>query len=323
MRLLTRRLRFREDQTFKIVQFTDVHWNDVFNKNQKIVKSAEEGNTRSRELMQRVISLEQPDLIVFTGDVISAYSCEDPLRSFRLAVSAAEESGIPWAVVFGNHDTEAKITREQLMDCVLEHQGTVTSAGPADLPGCGNYVLEIGDAAGRTAAALYFLDSGNESAVPGVRGYDWIRREQVNWYVEQSRRLKAANGGSTLPALAFFHIPLPEYQLLWDHGHCVGSKYEQVCCPPVNSGLHAAMVEMGDVMGTFVGHDHVNDFEGEWHGIRLCYGRASGFNTYGLSWFPRGARVIQLTEGERSFDTWIRLEDGSLLRNTERITQEA
>ncbi len=40
-------------------------------------------------------------------------------------------------------------------------------------------------------------------------------------------------------------------------------------------------------MGTFVGHDHVNDFVGDLYGIRLCYGRATGFNTYGRQGFTR------------------------------------
>jgi hypothetical protein len=66
---------------------------------------------------------------------------------------------------------------------------------------------------------------------------------------------------------------------------------------------------MGDVMGTFAGHDHLNDYIGELHGIRLGYGRATGYNTYGKEGFPRGARVIQLFEGERRFDTWIRLDE--------------
>ena len=71
--------------------------------------------------------------------------------------------------------------------------------------------------------------------------------------------------------------------------------------------------EMKDVVGTFVGHDHVNDYFGDLHGIRLCYGRASGYNTYGRDRFLRGARVIRLREGERQFQTWLRLSDGSLV----------
>lgn len=72
---------------------------------------------------------------------------------------------------------------------------------------------------------------------------------------------------------------------------------------------------MKDVRGTFVGHDHINDYWGELHGIRLCYGRATGYNTYGKEGFPRGARIIQLTEGEADFQTWLRLDDGSVVVN--------
>ena len=40
-------------------------------------------------------------------------------------------------------------------------------------------------------------------------------------------------------------------------------------------------------------------------------GRASGYNTYGREGFPRGARVITLQEGERQFETWLHLDDGT------------
>lgn len=74
------------------------------------------------------------------------------------------------------------------------------------------------------------------------------------------------------------------------------------------------MVEMGDVMGTFVGHDHSNDYCGTLHGIRLCYGRSTRYVSYvdGVrkDKFPTGARVIRLRADERQFETWIRQSDG-------------
>lgn len=77
------------------------------------------------------------------------------------------------------------------------------------------------------------------------------------------------------------------------------------------------MVEMGDVMGTFVGHDHANDFCSTLHGIRLCYGRATKYVSYidneRNDYFPTGARVIKLQAGAREFDTWIRQNDGSVV----------
>jgi hypothetical protein len=113
-----------------------------------------------------------------------------------------------------------------------------------------------------------------------------------------------------LPALAFFHIPLPEWDEVWRTRECHGHRQEAVCGPALNTGFFAAMVESGDVMGAFCGHDHLNDFEGELHGIRLGYGRATGFGEYGRRGFPRGARVIRLFEGQRRFETWIRVEGG-------------
>lgn len=94
---------------------------------------------------------------------------------------------------------------------------------------------------------------------------------------------------------------------------CYGHKFESVCSPKVNSGFFEALLQMGDVLGTFVGHDHVNDYGGELHGIRLHYGRATGYGTYGREGFERGARMIRLYEVQRRFDTWLRLADGSVV----------
>jgi hypothetical protein len=175
-------------------------------------------------------------------------------------------------------------------------------------------VLTIDDRAGKPAASLFFLDSGDYSPIDAVGGYDWIRRDQIEWYVSESRHLAERNGGAPLPALAFFHIPLPEYGEVWKTTVCEGHCSEWISSPKVNSGLFAAMVEMGDVMGTFVGHDHSNDYCGTLHGIRLCYGRSTRYVSYidGMrkDKFPTGARVIRLKAGERQFETWIRQSDG-------------
>jgi hypothetical protein len=176
------------------------------------------------------------------------------------------------------------------------------------VPGIGNYVLRVAGSRGRsrTVAHLYFLDS-HAYAPEGAGIYAWITHDQVAWYRRTSARRNAGRA-EPLPALAFFHIPLPEYTTAWELGRRRGSRHEQVCGPAVNSGLFAALNERGDVLGVFVGHDHVNDFEAELLGIRLCYGRATGYNGYGRRGFPRGARVIELVEEERRFDTWLRLD---------------
>lgn len=306
---MKRNLSFRQDGSFTIVQFTDLHWMDG---------RAEDQLTR--ELMERVLEAERPDLVILTGDLIYTgpmpegdIECGNPQQAFRDAVAAVEASGVPWAFVFGNHDTEKGVSYEELMQIALEHPHCLTEAGPEEIAGSGNYTLEITGADGNTGAILYMLDTGAYSGLEAIPGYNWVRRNQIHWLTEQSARLNPGAGQDKLPALAFFHIPLPEYAEMWATQICYGQKHERVCAPALNSGLFTALVEMGDVTGTFCGHDHINDFTGSLHGIRLSYGRATGYNTYGREGFMRGARVIRLTRGDRTFDTWLRLEDGSKL----------
>jgi hypothetical protein len=79
--------------------------------------------------------------------------------------------------------------------------------------------------------------------------------------------------------------------------------------------MFLAMLESRDVMGVFVGHDHVNDYIGLRHGVALGYGRFSGTaTTYNKG--QHGARIIELNNtGNRNFKTWIRLRDGEIINN--------
>ncbi len=294
------RLQFRSDASFTIVQFTDLHWQN--------------GDAQDRQtlaLMESVLEQEQPDLVVFTGDLVESLKCDDPVESLRQVVRVAEVRQLPFAAVFGNHDSE-KGSRDVLA-AVLEREFAYSlfQRGPGSIHGVGNYWVPVHSATGdRRAATLYFLDSGSYAPL-SIGKYDWIRGDQIIWYRQQSHGLTEAEG-RILPALAFFHIPLPEYSRVWRrHRSCRGSKGERVCCPIWNSGLFRAMRQMGDIAATFCGHDHLNDYAGELGGIHLCYGRATGYNTYGRDGFLRGARVIRLFEGERRFASWLRLADGS------------
>jgi hypothetical protein len=290
-------LRFRPDGRFRIVQFTDTHFCD-----------GSVLDRRTASLMEGVLAEERPDLVVLTGDVIDGARAGDARGAWRQATAPMVARGIPWAAVFGNHDDEGGVDRAAQLAIQRRLPGCLTRRGPRSLPGIGNFVLEIAAArtAGRTAALLYFLDSHAYSPT-GAGMYAWIRHDQIAWYRRQARRRRPRDG-RPLPALAFFHIPLPEYATAWELGRRRGSRHEPVFCPAVNSGLFATLHECGDVIGTFAGHDHVNDFEAELLGVRLCYGRATGYNEYGRRGFARGARVIELREGRRSFDTWLRLD---------------
>ncbi len=303
-------LQFRPDNRFRIAQLTDLHW-----------ANGGDEDIETQRLTELVLDREKPDLVVLTGDVIAGGDCLDPADSWLRAVRPMEERGILWAAVYGNHDDEGSLNRTQLMAVQRSCRCCLSESGPEEITGVGNYILTVQTAGSdEIGAVLYFLDS-NSYAKGRFSGYGWFERDQIAWYLATAgrftrNRTAPSSSDASIPALAFFHIPLPEFDDVWDFEPCYGHKYEAVSCPRINTGMFAAFCEAGDVMGVFVGHDHINDYEGTWHGIRLCLGRAGGYGTYGREGFPRGARIIELCAGERQFSTWLLLDDGSEVRHS-------
>ncbi|MCL6474100.1 MAG: metallophosphoesterase family protein [Firmicutes bacterium] len=296
-------LRFRTE-TFKIVQLTDTHWTNF-----------DERDRLTRQLMETVLDSEQPDLVFLTGDMLGGADCKDADRGMRQLVHPIEERGLSWTAVMGNHDDESTLRREELWRVMESCAHFVGKRGPRNITGVGNYVLPVMNRKGeRPAAFLWGIDSSSY-ATTDIGGWGWITRDQIAWYERTARQVRRRwsitdEERLRVPALAFFHIPLPEYDEVWRTQVCYGQKHEDVCAPKINTGFFAALHEVGEVIGTFVGHDHINDFWGTLYGIRLCYGRCSGYGGYGKEGFPCGARVIELQEGVRDFRTWLRLEDG-------------
>lgn len=288
------RLKFNSNGKFKIVQFTDIHFKYNSYRSDSVLM-----------MMKAAVEAEKPDLVVLTGDVV----CTDNTKKAWLALTQIlVDSKVPWAVTLGNHDIEYELKGEKIMKTITGLPYCVSDDGPKDISGNGNYILKVAGSKSRdTEAVLYFIDSHSGlNKEKGLGSYDWIKFDQVQWYREQSKKLSKANGGSPYPALAFFHIPLPEYNDVWGKETTVGVKEEKVCSPDINTGMYSAFLESGDVMGMFVGHDHVNNYIGTLHNIALVYGQATGRETYGD--IGKGYRVIELYEGERKFDTWIRIK---------------
>jgi 3',5'-cyclic AMP phosphodiesterase CpdA len=299
-------LRFNKKHKFKIVQFTDVHW-----------KYGVPASDEAGELMAEVLDAEKPDLVVFTGDVVFSKPAREALDK---ALEATIKRKIPFAITWGNHDDEHDMTRKELSAYVATKTGCLNTTVEGISGEC-NFVQPIKSADGtKDVALLYFFDSNSYSPVKEIRGYGWIKHDQVDWYNRTSKQFTEANGGNPLPALAFFHIPLPEFRdaVRNESAYMVGTRKEKVCAPEINSGLGNAMLKARDVMGVFVGHDHVNDYVVDWRGILMGYGRYTGGCTvYNGLPHGNGARVIEITEGERSIKTWIRVKKGKVLHEVD------
>jgi hypothetical protein len=293
------------DGKFKIVQFTDLHW------------IADEqhapANDSTLQLMKYVIDIEKPDFVVFTGDVVVSGGAAE---AWKEVTQPLMDLKVPFVVTFGNHDTETDISKEQILKIIQNNPFNLTCNAGKGVDGVGNCAIPVKSTNGKTNKwVLYLFDSQAYAHEPDtlVKRYDWIKFSQIQWYRSQSEAFTRMNNHVALPALSFFHIPLPEFEWVRDLKTTLGSKEEEVCAPYYNSGLFTSFIEMRDVLGVFVGHDHNDDFVGCTGNICLGYGRKTGYNSAYSEILERGARVIELYENEKKFDTHIRTLSGRCL----------
>ncbi|MDR1479840.1 MAG: metallophosphoesterase family protein [Planctomycetaceae bacterium] len=296
-------LQFTDNGTFKIVQITDTHY-----------RTDKDFSKESIKLIAETIEAEKPQLVIYTGDIVVSVNI---YKGWDDILSPCIESKTAWAVVLGNHDDEAKITRKQIINHIKNKPFSVTEMGPDDIGGCGNYVLEIFDKSQRKFL-IYCMDSNAYSTIKNVQRYGWFKPSQIAWYKSRSSEYTKNNGNKPLPSLAFFHIPLNEFaEMVHFKNKIIGDRGEAECCGAINSGMFLSMVESGGVLGVFVGHDHVNDYVGLRHGVALGYGRFSGTKTTYVK-EPHGARVIELNNTDpNSFKTHIRLRTGESIHQTQ------
>ncbi|MCX6358342.1 MAG: metallophosphoesterase family protein [Armatimonadetes bacterium] len=295
------RLRFDPSGRFKIAQFSDIH-------------NSAKMDPRTTAAMGKVLDAEKPNLVVLTGDSVSTSDCADAAElreAIRLVAIPMERRGIPWAMVFGNHDTDdlAKfgLTKAQVYRMLRAYAHNVSPPTAPNTYGMGNALLRVaGPKSDRPAFGVWLIDS-NAYARGRFGGqeldtYDWIHSDQVAWYVRTSKAAEAELGRK-LPGLMFCHICLPEYAQVAASKEYTGERHEAECPSSVNGGMFAALLERRDVLGVAVGHDHTNTYEGRLYGIALGYGGSIGWAAYGLKGDTeaerhrlRGSRIFTIDE---------------------------
>lgn len=298
------RLQFNSDNSFKIAQFTDTHFY--------------KGGPRSQEVLDNiraVMEAEKPDLVILTGDIVTG---KPTIESWEILSDLLISYKIPYAVTFGNHEDEAEASRLGLLEYLSERPYCLISDdGGEEVKGYGNYLLPVYNQEGTAEKLIFCMDSRSYSLAKdkGVEGYGWFDRSQIRWFAENNQAWLDKN--PELQSLLFFHIPLPEYGQAFDHGEFrKGVRMEEECSPKINTGMFSELVLQGNVLGTFVGHDHDNNYVAQLYNIALCYGYFSGGNSYGD--LPlNGARLILLEEDKKTFTTWLRRIDGKILYKLE------
>jgi hypothetical protein len=300
-------LKFNEDGKFTIMMFADSQ--DDENLEETTV-----------QLMKEALAAYTPDLVIYMGDN-SVAPAEKQADAIAAIVAPVVEAGVPFTVVFGNHDQEQGLPNEDLLKEYQKFPGCLAYDAVPSLYGCGNHNLPILASNGiGVAFNLWMIDSGTSTEEAG--GYDYVREDQINWYKDTAKALSLLNGGKVVPAMAFQHIIVPEvydalgmmkipfgigewtfdgqaYLPIPNFGAFTGFLFEPPCPSHINGGQFDAWVETGDVMATFYGHDHVNSFTTSYEGIDITTVPTVGCNSYSND-MNRGVGLITLDENDLS-----------------------
>lgn len=303
--------------TFTVLQFTDTHY-----------IAGDPRSERALRCVQDALDGVKPDLVIHTGDVVFG---RPDIESAMEILAPLAQSGIPWAVALGNHDSQFGSTREDMFKAIRSLPGCVNLPPKSGVYGCSNDVLTLSGARG-VEHVLYLFDSMDAVVLKGeeeVHCYDYIRHSQIAWYRAHSERFARENEGNPVPSIAFFHIPLcelPEALAAGVQPVC-GNNGEPPCPSRLNSGLFAQFREIGDVKAIVTGHDHDCDYVLDYGQIHFIYGRFSGGDTIYNHLGPNGyipsdthtapgtvsgCRVFCFREGEPGFRTWVRLYGGDV-----------
>ena len=117
-----------------------------------------------------------------------------------------------------------------------------------------------------------------------IRRPQGVQAAQENWLTTQKP--------SKSPVLCFLHIPLLQYDTVWQKKVAKGIFKESVCTYGEDGSAIAKLKKFGDVKACFCGHDHVNDYSGTWDGVEMVYGRATGHAGYGAHKLKKGGKLI-------------------------------
>lgn len=189
-------LHFDSQGNFRILTLSDIHGRTDF-------------DAESSEFIHDVISETKPNLVVLLGDQISYVKNQgDNVKTaINNVVDTISQTGVPFAVVFGNHDIDCMPQEQQMKiyqsypTCLGRPSIALTGTRNFDnfnpnedtifdyekenvnCTGCGNYNLLIKDSKNeKFIFNLWFLDSGHVDS-------EFVKPDQVQWYDTEYQKI--------------------------------------------------------------------------------------------------------------------------------------
>ena len=144
-------LQFNEDGKFKIVQFTDTH----------LSYSRRESYDKSIEVVMSIVKAENPDLVVFTGDIVTSAPLKEGIDNL---LAPLDEMGVPTLYLLGNHDREDELPGWEIAEVVTAHSSIINTMHSGNLDDVA--VRLMSSDGSKVAAVIYGFDSNDYTVVP-------------------------------------------------------------------------------------------------------------------------------------------------------------
>eukprot|EP00340_Litonotus_pictus_P008322 CAMPEP_0170519662 /NCGR_PEP_ID=MMETSP0209-20121228/5000_1 /TAXON_ID=665100 ORGANISM="Litonotus pictus, Strain P1" /NCGR_SAMPLE_ID=MMETSP0209 /ASSEMBLY_ACC=CAM_ASM_000301 /LENGTH=180 /DNA_ID=CAMNT_0010805609 /DNA_START=61 /DNA_END=600 /DNA_ORIENTATION=- len=180
------------------MQVTDIHYGE-----------SEEKDTNSTKLLNQLMKEVKPDMVALTGDALTGYEWDGKNQTFyydhwRHWSGVFNDTKIPYAYTNGNHDTQADLNINEIMELDRTHEMAIAREQfHPDYPidhlemlqshkfnfSQGNYFirvyssLEDENEKSPVSMILWFFDSGRDGCeeLPEKESWGCITSVEVDW----------------------------------------------------------------------------------------------------------------------------------------------
>jgi len=273
-------------QNFNILQLTDIHWNantstyESKNYLDKVIKEAD------RHIKEQQGSAAKIDLVELTGDMFmlaNSYHVDNFIKYFE---KKSEEYGFKYAAIWGNHDRHGMYNPNWLGERFAKAKNCFYFEPNDDLYGRSNFVINLTEKDEKDSAVKWQisnLDSGasfSETSTSPFRDYDYIRKDQTDWWLKQH-----ALAGEDVPGIAYYHIPQDENLKLFEQRTNYKNKFfclegfgDNGTEDYASNFLDEA--KQHNLKGAFMGHAHNVDWTVKWDDLVIGLGVKTGIELY-------------------------------------------
>ena len=217
----------------------------------------------------------------------------------------AEKYDFSYVPIWGNHDRHGIYSPNWLARKFKNSKHCIYIELNDDLYGRSNFVINLmGN--DKVQWQLSHIDSGasfSESSLSPFRDYDYIRKDQTDWYIKENELAENA------PTIAYYHIPQQDNLVAFNERNEKGYKNKFFKLEGFgdngNEKYASDFIKIAkehNLKGAFMGHAHNVDWTVDYDGVVMGLGVKTGPELYYAHIDPNSGRE-DMKEGLASLST--------------------